>query len=271
MAPKPTRNRNAQAACELRSASLTLVTLQLRSIDLAAVAAELGARVPPGLFETEPAVLDLSALELDAVALRAVDAAQLRPLMQAHGLALVAVRGRDAQADWARTAGLPFVSVVVSVGAVSAPVVERDSGSTEPRVSADVAPSAAQPAPSPAAAASAEAAPPRAAMVVDRPLRSGQQVYARGTDLIVMAAVNFGAEVIADGHIHVYAPLRGRAIAGARGDANARIFAAAMEPQLISIAGTYRTLESDLPADVRGKPAQVRLEGDRLLIEPIGH
>ena len=86
---------------------------------------------------------------------------------------------------------------------------------------------------------------------------------------MVLAIVNDGAEVIADGTIHVYAPLRGRAVAGARGDTRARIFATAMEPQLVSIAGTYLTIEADLPADVKGKPAQVRLEGDRLVIEPL--
>jgi septum site-determining protein MinC len=95
-------------------------------------------------------------------------------------------------------------------------------------------------------------------------------VYARGGDLVVMAAVNFGAEVIADGHIHVYAPLRGRAIAGARGNIAARIFSTCMEPQLISIAGVYRTAENSLPGNVLGKPAQVRLDGDTLIIEALG-
>ena len=106
-------------------------------------------------------------------------------------------------------------------------------------------------------------------VVVDKPLRSGQQVYARGADLVVMAVVSFGAEVIADGNIHVYAPLRGRAIAGARGNTEARIFSTCLEPQLVSIAGIYRTTETELPAEVRGKPAQVRLEGEKLLIEPL--
>jgi len=87
--------------------------------------------------------------------------------------------------------------------------------------------------------------------------------------LVVMAAVNFGAEVIADGHIHVYAPLRGRAIAGARGNTAARIFSTCMEPQLVAIAGTYRTTDTALPADVLGKPAQVRLDGDTLVVEPL--
>jgi septum site-determining protein MinC len=110
-------------------------------------------------------------------------------------------------------------------------------------------------------------------MVIDKPLRSGQQVYAKGRDLIVMAMVNAGAEVIADGHIHVYAPLRGKAIAGARGNTQAKIFALVMEPELISIAGVYRTSENPLSQDVLGKTAQVSLqsgpEGDKLLIKPL--
>ena len=84
-----------------------------------------------------------------------------------------------------------------------------------------------------------------------------------------MAVVSFGAEVIADGNIHVYAPLRGRAIAGARGNTEARIFSTCLEPQLVSIAGIYRTTETELPADVAGKPAQVWLDGEKLIIEPL--
>ena len=95
-----------------------------------------------------------------------------------------------------------------------------------------------------AAQAVAQAPAATAALVIDKPLRSGQQVYARGGDLVVLAVVNSGAEVIADGHIHVYAPLRGRAIAGARGNADGAHLRACMEPQLVSIAGTYRTGEN---------------------------
>ena len=110
-------------------------------------------------------------------------------------------------------------------------------------------------------------------MVIDKPMRSGQKVYARGADLVVLAMVNQGAEIVADGNIHVYAPLRGKAMAGARGNAAARIFSLCLEPELISIAGVYRTSETPLPENVAGKPAQVRLstEGgqDKLLIEPL--
>jgi septum site-determining protein MinC len=124
---------------------------------------------------------------------------------------------------------------------------------------------AATPAPAPErtpAAILPVAAP--AAMIVDAPVRAGQRIYARGTDLVVTAVVNSGAELIADGSIHVYAPLRGRALAGASGDANARIFALSMEAELVSIAGTYRTFENGLPSDLARKPAQVRLAGDRI-------
>ena len=106
-------------------------------------------------------------------------------------------------------------------------------------------------------------------MLIDKPLRSGQQIYAKGGDLIITAVVNHGAEVIADGSIHVYAPLRGKAIAGAKGNKDARIFATCMEPELLSIAGTYRTTENPLPPNVRGKPAQIRLDGERLVFDPI--
>jgi hypothetical protein len=80
-------------------------------------------------------------------------------------------------------------------------------------------------------------------VIVDTPVRAGQRIYARGADLIVTAVVNNGAELIADGSIHVYAPLHGRALAGASGDANARIFALQLQPELVSIAGVYRTFD----------------------------
>jgi septum site-determining protein MinC len=109
--------------------------------------------------------------------------------------------------------------------------------------------------------------PTSSAMIIDKPVRSGQQVYARGGDLIVLALVSHGAEVIADGNVHIYAPLRGRALAGARGDSNARIFAHCMEAELLSIAGVYRAIDEPLPESIKGHAAQVRLNGSKLVIE----
>jgi septum site-determining protein MinC len=106
-------------------------------------------------------------------------------------------------------------------------------------------------------------------MIIDTPVRAGQRIYARGCDLIVTAAVNNGAEIIADGSIHVYAPLNGRALAGASGDAGSRIFALSMQPELVSIAGVYRTFEEGFPDDLVRQPAQIRLVGDRIDISSL--
>ncbi|WP_157669843.1 septum site-determining protein MinC [Chitinibacter sp. GC72] len=116
-----------------------------------------------------------------------------------------------------------------------------------------------------------EALTPQGATIITRPVRTGQQVYAKGGDLIVLALVSNGAEVIADGNIHVYAPLRGRALAGARGDSKARIFTTCMEAELVSIAGVYRSLDQDLPASISSKPAQISLEQDKIMIEPLNN
>ena len=108
----------------------------------------------------------------------------------------------------------------------------------------------------------------RTPLLVDRPVRSGQQIYARDTDLIIMGQVGAGAEVIADSNIHVYGPLRGRALCGVSGNARARIFCQSLEAELVSVAGNYRMLET-IPEDLRGRPAQIWLDDDRLNIEPL--
>ncbi len=107
-----------------------------------------------------------------------------------------------------------------------------------------------------------------AAMIVDKPVRSGQQIYAKGRDLVVLAPVGQGSEVIADGNIHIYAPLRGRALAGVMGFEGARIFCKELRAELISVAGLYRVSE-DLPENLHGVSAQIRLSGRQLLIESL--
>jgi septum site-determining protein MinC len=105
------------------------------------------------------------------------------------------------------------------------------------------------------------------ALVITKPLRSGQRVYARHCDLVVIGMVSQGAEVIADGNVHVYGPLRGKAMAGARGDTSARIFTTHMDAELLAVAGVYRVVEDRLDKALHNKPALVRLEGDTLHIE----
>jgi septum site-determining protein MinC len=247
---------NAPATFEIKSANLPLVALLLKSADLTLFCKELQQRYGdmPAFFDNDPLLIDLSLLP-DSVA--AVDFAALVNTLRPYSLLPIAVRGgRDEMIAQAQAAGL-----VLTTDAI----VQRSAAAATP----SPASSAAAPAAKPAASVA-----PTSAMVIDKPLRSGQQVYARGRDLIVMAMVNPGAEVIADGHIHVYAPLRGKAMAGARGNTEARIMALSMEAQLLSIAGVYRTSENALPPSVHGKAAQVRLEShtdgqDKLIIEPL--
>lgn len=104
-------------------------------------------------------------------------------------------------------------------------------------------------------------------LLIDHPVRSGQRNYARNGDLVCLATVNAGAEIIADRNIHVYGPLRGRALAGVNGDENARIFCISLEAELVSIAGLYRTLERDHP--LWGKAAQIYSRDEQLHITPL--
>jgi septum site-determining protein MinC len=239
----------APATFEIKSATLPLVSLLLKTADLGALAAELTARFGdlPDFFDHDPLVLDLTPLQGQGDV--TVDFAGLLPLLRQYRVLPVAARGGStAQMQAALAAGL----------------------AAAPEAVAPAAPPARAKAPAPAPAA---AEPPSAsALVIDKPLRSGQQVYARGRDLVVFSMVNAGAEVIADGHIHVYAPLRGKAIAGARGNVDARIVALCLEPELISIAGVYRTSEVPLPPEVLSRPTQVRLVGGvdgKLVMDPL--
>ena len=109
----------------------------------------------------------------------------------------------------------------------------------------------------------------RSTIIIDKPVRTGQRIYAEGSDLVVLAIVNAGAELIADGDIHIYAPMRGRAIAGAHGNQEARIFVQRLEAELISIAGCFQVFENGVPENVRGKPAQIHLEGTHLIFQPL--
>ena len=106
------------------------------------------------------------------------------------------------------------------------------------------------------------------AKVITRPVRSGQQVYADGCDLIVAATVSEGAEVLADGNIHIYGTLRGRALAGVKGNTHARVFCQSLDAELISIAGQF-IMHETVKASCWKMPAHIFLEDDTLRIEPL--
>lgn len=209
-------------------------------------------------FEDEFAVLDIGALDASGAG---IDWTALVALFKRYRLNAVAVRNAPTQLHEEIAAhGLSIDSA-----APRAPAPE-----TMPDSPAEALAAAPAQTPVPAVAAPAAAAPATSTMIVDAPVRAGQRIYARGADLVVMAAVNNGAEIIADGSIHVYAPLRGRALAGAGGNTSARIFAASLEAELVSIAGVYRTFENGHAAELAQQQVQIRLTGDRLDILPIG-
>lgn len=227
---------------DIKSASLDVLAFVLRSDDLDELALALesrfGNRTKPSAAET--VVLDLAALDKPAD----LDLERLLPLLGRYGFRAVALRHPDPQhEELAHRFGLAHITGQVT--GAKTPACEPVPPVPELPVSVPT-------------------------LIVDRPVRAGQQIYAKGGDLVVLAMVSAGAEVIADGSIHVYAPLRGRALAGARGNTAARIFTQCMEAELVSIAGVYRTIEQALPASITGKPTQVFLENERLVINALG-
>ena len=270
------------ATFEIKSANLPLVALLLKSTDLAALQRELTLRFGdiPDFFDHDALVIDLSPLQASpGEAAPELDFPQLLSLLRGYRLNPMAVKGGNStQMAAALSAGLMPAPDAHLVGGKTKKPAKATPGETiadNEAAPAAVATSSSPATPSSPATKTPATTPPApgqlSALIIDKPLRSGQQVYARGRDLVVLAMVNAGAEVIADGHIHVYAPLRGKAIAGARGNTDARIFALAMEAELLSIAGVYRTSENPLPASVQGKAAQVRLvataDGDKLMMD----
>jgi septum site-determining protein MinC len=212
----------------------------------------------PDYFEDEFTLLDFSALS-PIPAPGTINWSALISTFKEHRLHPVAVRNAP-----------PSLEEEIRSHGLSIDVVDQSKQfELTPPPSAEVP---ATPIPEPVA----PAAPPAPAatitantMVIDTPVRAGQRVYARGADLVIMAVVNPGAEVIADGSIHEYAPLRGRALAGASGNSDARIFSLSMEAELVSIAGVYRTFDEGWSTTLAGKPAQIRLNNDSLDITAI--
>ena len=249
-------------AFKIKTGNLPVLKLHLLTTDVSQLKKQLALRLAqtPEFFANTPVALELSGI---AGFDEAPDFAELTSFMHEHGMcAAGVVGGSQVQRDAAVMAGLVlFVS---------------PSGSPKRDVEAIVAePSVNEHAKLPGFAQKVvertvkEVLVSRPTMVIDKPVRTGQRIYAEGANLVVLAIVNAGAELIADGDIHVYAPMRGRAIAGAQGNESARIFVQGMEAELLSIAGCFKVLEEEIPKNVRAKPAQVRLEGSRLLIEPL--
>ncbi|MFL9864388.1 septum site-determining protein MinC [Paraburkholderia fungorum] len=271
---------------ELRSGSVDTLLFVVKTTDLDAMRAELTRRfeATPEFFANDVVAIDVRRLA-DNERVPLADIAQLLDSVRMRPVGVVA----NAQQAWAAESALPLLEARDRRGAAAK---SADEESANPAAVAPAATAATATPPAdlfadaaggslengvPATAAAVEPAPAAEpvrlatssqTMVVDKPLRSGQRIYAKG-DLVVLGLVSYGAEVIAEGNIHIYAPLRGRALAGVQGNHDARIFCTCLEPELISIAGIYRTTENPLPADVLGKPVQIWLEEEKLMIEPL--
>lgn len=225
---------------ELKGNLFTLSVLKLKTVDLATLSKQLDAKISqaPNFFANAPLVVNLEDVSDQTIAFS--DLKQLLSGLQFNPVGVC--NGSDEQHANAKAAGLSVLNYAKDVKRASA---------VKP------APKQAQPA--------VENEP---TLVIEGTVRSGQQVYAKGRDLIVLGAVSHGAEVIADGNVHIYGTLRGRAIAGAQGDNNATIFCQKLEAELVSVNGSYWISDS-LQGEFWGKPARVRQGKDALQISAL--
>ncbi len=237
----------------LKGSVFTLSVLKLNSSSIEAIERELTQRLSSALdfFKNAPVVLDLEKIQSESESL---DFVRLTTIIRTCKLIPVGIcNGSTKQTKAAVSAGLAvltsqsFDKIVKEHGQKDAVAAQGESTRSSSTVFvADHA------------------------KVIHHPIRSGQRVYAKGSDLILLAAVNAGAEVMADGNIHIYAPLRGRALAGLDGNEDARIFCQNFEAELVAVAGNYRVFEENVPADLLKKSVQIYLSGEQLHIEILG-
>jgi septum site-determining protein MinC len=243
----------------LRSGNFNLLVLRLLDPRPEAILPALGDqfRKAPGFLRFAPIVLGLADL---AAAPEEVDFRALVEGLRALEIVPIGTTGG--------TPGLRHAAQVAGLPPLRALGGKDDEAPTQPAAAAPVAEAPAAQAP-PAAPAPDFKGSGRAAMLVTEPVRAGQRLYAEGADMVVTATVNAGAEVLADGNIHIYGALRGRAIAGAQGDTAARVFALNFDPELIAIAGYYAVRDGLGTAPI-GRAVQTRLDGEEMRFEKLG-
>ena len=243
-------NPDYEQAGELKIGQVGIANLRIRTLDVERLVQEMRERVAraPKLFGRAAVILDFGGLS--RVPDRASAQALLDGLRDAGVLPVALAYGTSEVEQLSVQLGLPLLAKFRAQ-------YER----------ADAAPPAPAPAPAPARRAPAPAPVPAAqpGRMQLGAVRSGQQLYAENCDLTVLSTVGAGAEVIADGSIHIYGTLRGRALAGAQGNTGARIFCRDFHAELVAIAGRYKVLD-DIPDNLRGKAVQVWLEQDQIMI-----
>jgi septum site-determining protein MinC len=251
-----TKSRDG-AVFELRSGQFSLMVLAIRHLDLLQLQTDLGEHVAsaPALLQGAPVVLDLNPLS------QLADHGLLRELVtrvQQAGLRVIALAANPGVEDAAGALGLPLLGLdrkrtrALDDAAVDAAApLQRVEVADESDGLIPVEQTGLQP-----------------PLVLPGPIRGGQQVYARGRDLIITGAVSAGAEVAADGCVHVYGRLSGKAMAGAAGDLRARVYCLSFAAEVVSIAGNFKVFES-AGRDVAGKAVEIFLDEGRLQIRPL--
>lgn len=248
-------NMDYEQAGELKIGQVGIANLRIRTLDVARLTQEMRERVArgPKLFGRAAVILDFGGLT--QLPSRAVAQELLNGLRDAGVLPVALAYGTHETEVLSEQLGLPLLAKFRA----QYERMEGEAAPPPPRQEATPAPAKV------AAAPAAEAAPPQPGRMQRSAVRSGQQLYAENCDLTVVSTVGAGAEVIADGSIHIYGTLRGRALAGAQGNTDARIFCRDFHAELVAIAGHYKVLD-DIPADLRGKAVQVWLEQDQIKI-----
>lgn len=239
-------------AFEVKSTRIHALTVQLYTSDVAELSQLLDERAGRYRELRLPLVLDVQPFMLP----EELDLAAVLAVFREHGLSICALRHTDSV--WAEAAQAHQLAFDNDSGSPTADLESAESSADD-----DMPETAAPAEPVQATIIS------RPTVFVSAPIRTGQQVYAEGADLIVTGVVSEGAEIIADGNIHVYAPMRGRALAGAGGRRDARIFIHNMQAELVSVAGIYRNFEQELPAHLNRHAVQVYLQDDRLVVSAI--
>ena len=259
-------NTEKTSPFDLKGSLFTLTVMHLYQTDFGAIDQLLGDKISqaPGFFQNVPVIIDLEALPADTE----FDFKALYDLLRNRGMIPVAVRnGSDELNRAATTSGLPVLPASrapLQTESNAAASGNQDTSSNDNNSAAGN-----KGGESTTANDAVATQPKRNYRLQKQPVRSGQQVYVPDGDLILLGAVSAGAEVLADGNIHIYAPLRGRALAGAKGDDKARIFCQQLEAELVAVAGNYRVIEQK-DDNIWGKSVQILLgEDERLLIEPM--
>lgn len=255
---------------QLRGGTYTLLVLRLDDPKDPVLFQALRDKVAqsPNFFRNAPLVIDLQNLSNAPP----FNMAELGRRLRQHQLLPIGVQnGTEEQNAAAINAGFSVLPSGRDAPVSVAGPARSGTAAAEPHVAAPVSgapPAAAKTEPAPVGQADMVVVPSGPSRTIIQPVRSGKQVYAQGGDLVVLASISAGAELLSDGNIHVYGALRGRALAGVTGDRNARIFCRSLEAELVSIAGFWQVREH-LPDTLIGKPAQILLDGERIAVEPL--